>query len=219
MNKTKILAIGEHDFEISNNQINCKEFINMNVNQYIKEFVMSCFNDYYLEDVYNYICKIPGSYKVMDGCEYLLRYTEKINLIIDNCCENPGKVLEFKILELFTLEDIKYMPYIIKLNRLVYKFKLINILINNNIEPTYRKNCYVYNFFSITFDKYDFSLNIELDNIDKVKIAQTNLTSIPNIETIDYNIYKISELVYEFYFKNLNYNIFDNIIAYLEKLM
>lgn len=229
----KLIINGEL-FQIDNNKIvylkvsNIYWYTNDTV-EILQKIVEDTFDDYYLEKVYNHIKNLPGTTQLLEDCDrkYLddnedveLRFTDRIKIVIGRCCENPQKILENKILKLFTIGDIAWLPYVKKLNETLIKISVMDILSDDIYEEYITSNIFHYNYFTINFDKYHFSLRIEMDDIQKFKLAQKNIELIPNLDYQHYEIIPDSsgiQQVIDLY--NQKYKVFDDVIKYIESLV
>jgi hypothetical protein len=218
------LLLFNQKFIIKNNKLTVED-INNNykfTNDLVEifQFIVSHnYDDYYLERVYLYILKLKGSEYLLNGCNNNLRYTEKICTIIENCCKNPGGELEYQVLKLLTI-DITYIDYIKKLDQLVFKFLMMDKLLNNEYTKSVSGKSYYYNFFNIDFDKIDFEFSIICDSSEKYKLAMSKLNYINKLDFSEYYLDNYNEIDRKvIIFKKQSYEIFDDLIKYLENII
>jgi hypothetical protein len=218
------LLLFNQKFIIKNNKLTVED-INNNykfTNDLVEifQFIVSHnYDDYYLERVYLYILKLKGSEYLLNGCNNNLRYTEKVLTIIENCCKNPEGKLEYKILRLLTF-DISYIKYIEKLDELVFKFMMMDKLLNIECAKSVSGKSYYYNFFNVDFDKYDFEFYIICDSPEAYKLATLKLSNISKLDYAGYYVEKYDEIDRKVIVcEKQSYEIFDDLIKYLENIV
>lgn len=218
----KLLNICGYEFSIVGNVINYhSSYSEYNYHKkssdILKNIIKDTYNDYYLERVYKYII---NNYENIDhilvNVDSHIRYTDKIFTIIDNCLKHPSEELEYNILNLFNMHNIDWLPYVKKLDDIYEKLLIIYKLINRKIpEKSVYGFKYQFDYFIISFNKYDFDLKI--DTFENSKLNKVAIKNFDIIKDLDFENCDIN--ADEIFFQSLKYKSFDDVLNYLYKLV